>query len=153
MTVKTTYEGELQFVTYSDSSRGGPRVTFRLADRDELQKFIGLEGRRLMGALVLLSDDETPAEPPGPPAPAKTDKPIAKWLALRCKEPEFQAWLTSCGDFSEPLDEALCRKLVCAWCRVQSRGDIDGNAEAERLFQSRIRGPWSKHRIATGATA
>lgn len=55
------FQGEVQFAGYTDSSRNGPRVTLRLADRDELQRFVGLEGRRFMVALVEIADDGTPA--------------------------------------------------------------------------------------------
>jgi len=114
---------------------------------------------------AILSDDETPAEPP---APAKADKPIAKWLALRCKEPEFQDWLrsrydrflggdgTGWGDIS-PTElggaEAHARHAVLVFCDVDSRGKIDGFPEKEDSFKRRVQAPWQKHCIAIGATA
>jgi hypothetical protein len=91
------------------------------------------------------SDEVAPAEE------AKRDKPIAKWLALRCKEPEFQAWLTERGDFAKPLDEQRCAEVVRAWCNVESRGDIDGDPSAEARFHAMIRGPYSKHHVARTA--
>lgn len=101
-------------------------------------------------------------------APAKADKPIARWLALRCKEPDFQRWIrapydrlmggdgTRWGDI-KPEDvgglEQYARHAVLVFCEVRSRGDIDGDLVAEERFQRLIRGPWAKHCIASGVTA
>lgn len=111
--MKTAFEGEVQFAGYTDSSRNGPRVTLRLADRDELQRFVGLEGKRFMVALVEIAEDGTPVS--GGPASAETqdeanlrmrktldamplaDKPkggpLARLAGQWCAMPSFHAWL------------------------------------------------------------
>jgi hypothetical protein len=154
-----TSQGEVQFAGYTDSSKSGPRITLRLTDRDELQAFVGMEGKRFMVALVQIGDDEQPvgaaaeakSDEVEPAGEAKRDKPIARWLALRCKEPEFRAWIGR----SFGAGRVVTEDEAADWCRdtcgVKSRGDIDWNVEAERLFQSQIRGPWNKYQLARQA--
>ncbi len=83
--------------------------------------------------------------------PPRRSKPIAEWLAMRCREQAFRSWVGKhYGSIvSEDLAADWCRRQ----CKVESRGDIDGSPEAEERFQRLIRGPWSKHCIATGVTA
>jgi hypothetical protein len=137
--MRTTFEGEVQFVTYADSSRGGPRITFRLADRDELERFIGMEGKRLACVLVEIADDETAAEPAQAPAPVqeptKALGPLSKWCVLRCKEPAFQAW---CG----ATDEAGARAWVLATLGITSRRAID---DLPPRFHTMVRLPYLEH--------
>lgn len=87
------------------------------------------------------------------PAP---DKPKggawSKWLALRCAEPEFQAWIYDAApqrmvaalpDGTQPSGGAtILARLLCG---VQSRAEIDNDPEAEQRFRERILGPWSRH--------
>ncbi len=181
MSIKPSFQGEVQFVRYSDTSRGGQTVLLRVPGRDELEPFIGKEGRRYMAVLVEIGDDEQPingaaqvpqsessrdasldaatdpaAAPPdasttpGSRAPAKRSTgPICQWLVMRCKEPEFQEWLTVYGDFATPLDEKGCAQVVRDWCNVQSRAEIDGEAKAEALFKKFFQAPWLAHTKAT----
>ncbi len=123
-------------------------------------------GQRLMIAVTLIGDDEQPvsingaaqvpqsessrdadsstvatvpaAAPPSKRKPS-TAGPICKWLALRCKEPEFQRW--AAGGESEDR----CVEHVRYLCGVESRAHIDGNADAERRFELSIRKPWLKY--------
>ncbi len=122
MTTKPpTFGGEVQFAGYSDSSRSGPRITFRLADRDELAAFIGKEGKRYMLAVVEIADDETPSPAPAPRSyadsyvdlqnPGRSSEdvrrevqqrerrqrmaPLCEWAVMRCAEKPFQRW---CND-------------------------------------------------------
>lgn len=168
------FAGELQFRRYSDSSTQGPQIVLGLADRDALQAFIGLEGRRVMGVFVLVSDQEQPEPPPAkPPKPLKEGPrrkvgPICEWLVMRCKEPEFQQWIrgpydkamggngNGWGDIV-PEDvgglERYARHACLVLCDVQSRKEIDGDAAAEALFRRRIQRPWADHQAKQGATA
>jgi hypothetical protein len=104
----------------------------------------GAPGTPMALAALRVAGSDTSPEPVAETPEPRQDKPIAKWLALRCKEQEFRAWL---GTSSE--DDA--RDKVCDICLVDSRGDIDGNGTAEALFQRHIRGPWSKHYQAVNA--
>lgn len=65
--------------------------------------------------------------------------PIALWLIERCKEPAFQAWASPTMQ-SESAAADWCKQQ----CGVKSRRDIDGNPEAERAFNERVRRPWAQ---------
>jgi hypothetical protein len=142
------FAGELQFRRYSDSSTQGPQVVFGLADREALQAFVGLEGRRVMAVLVLVGDDEQP-EPPKASKPLKEGPrrklgPICLWLVERCKEAAFQQWAANREGLPMPTESIaadFCRRA----CGVESRKEIDGNADAEARFESLIRKPWGRH--------
>jgi hypothetical protein len=60
---------------------------------------------------------------------------LSAWLALRCREPQFQAFL-SVGSETEAARAA--REL----CHVQSRAEIDFNPAAATLFHESIRKPY-----------
>jgi len=64
--------------------------------------------------------------------------PMAQWLVMRCKEPEFQQWIGAGGE-RETAD------WIKFQCGVQSRRDIDGNPHAERYFETQIRKRWLAH--------
>jgi hypothetical protein len=164
--VKPTFQGEVQFASYGDSSRGGPRVTLRLADRDELERFIGKEGKRFACVLVEIADDETPAEPEKPaPArkavPVKRHGPLCQWAVERCGEPVFQSWLrpqydramggngSGWGDVT-PMDDfkgnhaeyaAHCIKVICM---VDSRKEFDTDPAAGQRFKDLVMRPYSE---------
>lgn len=167
--MKPTFQGEVQFAGYADGSRGGPRVTLRLADRDELDKFIGKEGKRFMAVLVEIADDETPAEPEKPAparsaAPVKRHGPLCQWAVERCGEPVFQSWLrprydralvgngSGWGDVT-PMDDfggntkaahaaytAHCIKVLC---QVESRTEFDTDAAAGERFKTLVMRPYA----------
>jgi hypothetical protein len=106
---------------------------------------MALAALKVGAAAEAKSDEVAPADE------AKRDKPIAKWLALRCKEPEFRDWLKQWYRLAGPVTETEARNVVCRICDVESRGDIDGDPEAEAAFHSQIRGPYSKHNLARTA--
>lgn len=163
--MKPTFQGEVQFAGYADGSRGGPRVTLRLADRDELDKFIGMEGKRFMAVLVEISDDETPAEPEAP-APAKERVkrermgPLCAWAVYRCGEPVFQGWIrprydrfmggngTGWGDVT-PMDDfggnhaEYAAHCIKAMCDVQSRKEFDTDMAAGERFKELVIKPYA----------
>lgn len=127
------FSDEVQFVAYTDSSRSGPRVTLRLADRDQLQVFIGKEGKRLACVLVEIGDDEQPVEAEKAPL-----GPLALWAVQRCKEPEFQAFARNQykGLLGLQNDESLARSVVLYECGVESRRDLDGDPEIEKRMRA-----------------
>lgn len=83
--------------------------------------------------------------------------PLAKWAALRCKEPEFFEFIrpiydqvmggdgTRTGDVT-PQDvggeEGFCRHAILVICTVSSRAELDTNPEAAKVFRMRIMLPW-----------
>ncbi|WP_288379799.1 hypothetical protein [uncultured Massilia sp.] len=60
---------------------------------------------------------------------------LSRWVALRCREPEFQRFL-------RVPDEATAAHSVRAICGVRSRGDIDRDPAAEKRFHQFIRLPF-----------
>jgi hypothetical protein len=165
-----TFAGEVQFRRYSDTSTQGTQIVLALPDREALQSFIGLEGKRFMVALVLIGDDEQPV--PANPLISKQNansrlgekvekshlnrEPLGDlcWRAVQwCKEPEFCAWINSVthnGVFWHVQTHEDAREFVCEMCDVQSRKELDTNPEAASKFNKLIRGPYQKHLIARG---
>lgn len=142
-----TYKDELQFVRYGDGSRTGPTVTFRLPDREFLNSFIGREGKRFAAVLIEIGDDETPVEP-------QQEKPkgglLAQWCAMRCKEPDFRAWLSEEFGTEDIVDEEVAKKFICSTLHIESRAEIDSNDLTSHLFKRLIMEPWSAHCKANG---
>lgn len=148
--VVAAFKGELQFAGWTDSSRGGPRVTFRLADRELLERFIGCEGKRYACMLVELGDDETPAEPapaaPKTAAPAKRERmgPLCEWAVMRCGEELFQSWaigrMKSLPNCHGREDHA--RSVVLELCGVKSRKELDTDPTAARCLHEFVRKPY-----------
>lgn len=153
-----TFAGEVQFRRYSDTSTQGTQIVLALPDREALQSFIGLEGKRFMAVLVQIGDDEQPvsANPLIQKESANSRsarEPLGDlcWRAVQwCKEPEFLAWLTSAGDFAKALTSEEAADVIKGWCHIDSRKELDTNPEAARKFHQFIRGPYQKHLIARG---
>jgi hypothetical protein len=158
-TVTPLFSGELQFVTYADSSRGGPRVTLRLQDRDELQKFVGMEGKRLMAALVLIGDDEQPAPPPSAAKP-EPEKPAKKrggasltFLAVQwCERHDFHGWLEKhypaawyAAERTTDAADKCAAEVIYGICGISSRAELDVNQEAADKFSRSIRIPFNSY--------
>ena len=152
---KPTFAGEVQFRRYSDTSTQGTQIVLALADRESLQSFIGLEGKRFMVALVLIGDDEQPVNPVESHQIKKDREPLGDlcWRAVQwCKEPEFWEFLTKaiCVDGGRVFDESGAKYAVQVMCGIESRKELDTNPEAARNFHQHIRGPYQKHLIARG---
>ena len=156
-----TFSGEVQFRRYSDTSTQGTQIVLALADRESLQSFIGLEGKRFMAVLVQIGDDEQPVDTRNSgDVPNKGKSHIQReplgdlcWRSVQwCKEPEFWAFLkkTICNPGSEISNETDARHVVQAVCCVESRKELDTDPEAARKFNQLIRGPYQKHLIARG---
>jgi hypothetical protein len=62
---------------------------------------------------------------------------LSTWLALRCKELQFQRFL-------RVPSEDLAAHSVRAICQVASRGDIDSNPDAQKRFHQFIRLPYQQ---------
>lgn len=157
-----TFAGEVQFRRYSDTSTQGTQIVLALPDREALQSFIGLEGKRFMAVLVQIGDDEQPV--PANPLisknsvrkPETTREPLGDlcWRAVQwCKEPDFWLWInnvTHGGVLWHVRSEDEAREFVCEICEVNSRKELDTNPDATRKFHQFIRGPYQKFLIARG---
>lgn len=155
-----TFAGEVQFRRYSDTSTQGTQIVLALPDREALQSFIGLEGKRFMAVLVQIGDDERPVtgNPVSETKPGNSRydrEPLGDlcWRAVQwCKDPAFWDFLKQavCNPGSEISNENDARYVVQAVCGVESRKELDTNPEAARKFNLLIRGPYQKHLIARG---
>ena len=133
-----TYSGEVQFAGYTDSSRSGPRVTLRLSDRADLDRFVGCEGKRYMLALVEIGDDEQAVAPPAESTPMG---PLCKWAVQRQKDPAFIEW---CGGYDP-------RAYILRVCNITSRKQLDDGPGYAIAFHNQIRKPfeaWCKKKGA-----
>ena len=128
------FQGEVQFRRYSDSSTQGPQVVFGLTDRDELQQFVGMEGKRFMAVLVQIGDDEQPVE----------RERVGAWCyqAVRwCSEKAFQQFLQ--------VDNAEDAKLaICEICGIESRKELDTNKAAQAAWIESIAHPYQRYMLA-----
>lgn len=147
-----TFQGEVQLRRWSESSTQGVQVTFALADSDELGPLKIKSGKRFACVLVEIGDDEKPVQyPPGAVVPADksmtpTVGPLAYWLVMRCKEPEFWAWLNYEGWPSnvDVTSSEMAGDVVKKILGVESRKDVDSDPEAETRFHVAIRQPYQK---------
>lgn len=136
MNVQPSFQGEVQFRRWSDSSTQGVQVTFALPDSEALEPLKHMAGKRFMAVLVELGDDEQPV----PPAPRKdTRGPLCREACDLCRDPAFQAWVTNEG-FGATEEGA--KAYVLEACEVQSRKDLDDDKAAGRRFVSRVRIPF-----------
>lgn len=155
-----TFAGEVQFRRYSDTSTQGTQIVLALPDREALQSFIGLEGKRFMAVLVQIGDDEQPV--PANPLISKNSvrkpemprEPLGDlcWRAVQwCKEPEFQAWVAARLDcHPAAVGEEQAKQFIQHKCHIESRKELDTSPEAAYQFNQLIRGPYQKHLIARG---
>jgi hypothetical protein len=142
--VNPTFQGEVQFRRWSDSSTQGVQVTFALPDSDALEPLKGMEGKRFMAVLVQIGDDEQPVMG-NPISPRKdTRGPLCKEACDLCKLPEFQQWALERADLNGTANENLARDVILGFCAVESRKDLDTVATAAEKFRALIRGPFMR---------
>lgn len=139
MSIKPTFQGEVQFRRWSDSSTQGVQVTFALPDADALEPLKAKAGKRFMAVLVEIGDDEAPVEPvrasfkPGP---------LCREAIDLCKLKEFQGWVELMGPFEK--SEQGAKDFILTQCQVESRKEIDGFPDAATAFVEIIRIPFMK---------
>lgn len=155
-----TIKAELMLLNWQVTATGGAKIIFAI-DETELEPFKLLTrregkrpGQRLMAVFVPIGDDEQPK--PAQPAhtPGKVG-PLCMLAALWCKDVKFQAFLAARwptlwneltndnregGEYAPwPHIAALTVKRICG---IDSRKDLDSNADAARTFNLEIRGPY-----------
>jgi hypothetical protein len=79
-------------------------------------------GSRYACALVRIQDDES----------ATPYKNRVQKAGILCRDPEFQQWVGA-----ESEDEAA--SIVCERCEIESRSELNGNKEAQRLFDELVK--------------
>jgi hypothetical protein len=160
MTIKPTFQGEVQLAGWSESHNGGAKVTFFLPEASDLDAFRAMTvrkgnvaGQRLAMVLVEIGDDELPVEPEAAPAPAPAPEApkggqLAKLAALFCGQPEFWRFLSETylrkpdeGHIITSAEEA--RFVVLKLCgNIKSRAELDHNEAAARAFHDKVRLPY-----------
>ncbi len=156
-----TFQGEVQFRRYSDTSTQGQQVVFAVADREALESFVGKEGKRFMAVLVEIGDDEQPVSP-NPEKPRK-DREMLGDLCYRavqwCNEPEFFEWIRPVydkamgGDGSGTGDieigghltaqSLFCKHAILVLCDVNSRKELD-TPNGAWMFKKEIVEPYAE---------
>lgn len=145
MRVQPTFQGEVQFRRWSDSSTQGVQVTFALPDSDSLEPLKHKAGKRFMAVLVEIGDDEQPVQPP----PARNG-PLCREAIDYCKSAEFQEWVCvqiERGVFDLPSDmddEAGAKQFILWKCDVGSRKHLDEIPSAADRFVSGVRLPFMR---------
>ena len=78
---------------------------------------------------------------------------LAKLAGMWCNDPEFHQWAmaTTHNGIYWPCDNPQeAKELVCELCDIESRAELDHNADAADKFHQLIRGPYQKHLITRG---
>ena len=148
MQKKPMFAGEVQFAGYADGSRGGPRVTMRLADRSELEKFVGMEGKRFMAVLVEIGDDEQPVAAPAPAPAVRRERmaPLCEWSVMRCGEAPFQRWAAGHPEapkYRKETPAETAKAAILFFTGVESRRDLDTNEQAAQALHVAVRRPYA----------
>lgn len=104
-------------------------------------------------AMAALKDAPTPAPDPAPQPEKAKGGERAKWVAMRCNEPEFQRWLLRSfpehGGVSWASLQESAAQIVRDICEVQSRVELDNDPIAIERFERLIRRPWAAFNGAT----
>lgn len=142
------YSGEAQFRRYSDTSTQGQQVVFALPGRDELQAFIGKEGKRFMMVVVEIGDDEQPVKPIAQPKEREHLGDNCWWAVMRCKEPEFWRFLNHEFPSADTVtSEVEAAELIRYLCAAETRKDLDDDKVRPTFFRL-IKGPYQKWLMA-----
>lgn len=143
MDIDPYWSGEAQLMGYGESDSAGAWIKLQVTTED-LAAFRGLKGT---------SFDVLLANPDQPVGKVEDDKPKggpkSKAAALLCKDPDFQrycyarsqnislepgavnyAWNT------EADREANAKSLMCYWCHIQSRAELDHDEKAWDYYQA-----------------
>jgi hypothetical protein len=141
MSIKPTFQGEVQFRRWSDSSTQGVQITFALPDSSDLEPLKAKAGKRFMAVLVEIGDDEQPVQEP---ERAKVG-PLCREAVGLCQMPEFHRWVSECGGGSVVPSAQNARSAILEMCGVGSRKELDASAYAGNLFVNDIRIPFMKY--------
>ncbi len=150
------FSGEMQLAGWSESHTGGCKVTFWLSSPDELAAFRTLTvrkgntaGQRFMAALVEIGDDELPVQPVADMGIPITGKPKGGPLSIEaaamCRNPEYLKWIDL--QTEQTAAEAMRHRL-----HIESRSQLDHDAQAAVDFVRLYRGPFLKYLTARGKT-
>lgn len=132
MSLTPTFQGEVQFRRWSDSSTQGVQVTFALADSAELEPLKAKAGKRFMAVLVEIGDDEQPVEP----QPRKDMRgPLCREACDLCELPDFREW-------TKAESEQEAAQAIYWSCGIKSRKELDSDDRAAERFRTEVRIPF-----------
>lgn len=144
------FSDEVQLAGWSDSHTSGAKVTFWLSDPTLLDAFRGMTerkgktaGQRLAMVLVEISDQETLVEQPE--APKEPIGELCRLAVMWCKDEAFQQWIADVAGPGIGLCEQDAKNELYAMCGIQSRKELDTDAEAVNKFHRLIRIPFMKY--------
>jgi hypothetical protein len=143
MSITPTFQGEVQFRRYSDTSTQGVQITLALPDRESLEPLIHKAGKRFACVLVEIGDDELPVQEP---ERVKVG-PLCREAVGYCQMPEFQAWVPvhTASNFGDRINEEGCKKFILSACDIASRRHLDEIPSAADRFISNIRIPFMRY--------
>jgi len=163
------FQGELMLAGGGNPLGQGMWVRFWMDDEADSHPFAGCAGRQrnepgdlFMAAFVELDSDD---EPINQEKRARIEKangarkggPLCKWAATKGQDKLFLQWLSEAIQMPDkkyrPVawweqDDRVARWI--RWlCGVESRADLDNNAQAAENFHDRVRRPYSEWRSTT----
>jgi hypothetical protein len=151
---------EAMLLRWAETSNGGATIVLQLSDPGDLEHFKrltlakkpskkgeGMAGQRLMVGVAEIGDDEKPVQPLNSPLKGG---PLARLAGMWCAEPLFQTWLfkTFCakGVTHEGEETEMASALIRSICGIESRAELDNNAQAREHFDTLIRIPYAAYR-------
>lgn len=147
-----TFQGEVQFRRWSDSSTQGVQITFALPDSEDLEPLKAKAGKRFMAVLVEIGDDEQPVQ-----QPRKRDQrgPLCKEACDYCEMPAFQQWAAQGGGYD--ATEMGAKDMILDACGLEkSRKELDEKPASAAWFIEKVRVPfarWQRENRHAAATA
>ncbi len=153
-----TFQGEVQLAGWSESHNGGCKVTFWLADPDDLDAFRAMTvrkgntaGQRLACVLVEIGEDEQPVAATPVSAKKDTRGPLCKEACDLCANVAFRRWITY--DEQGLATEEDAKAFILDVCGVSSRKELDNNDAAYELFKRFVRRPFMEYLRETAMAA
>lgn len=125
MSIKPTFQGEVQLRRWSNSSTQGVQITFALSDTEDLKPMVGKEGKRFMAVLVEIGDDEKPVTQAA--EQWRSLGSLCKEAVTLCENEPFQAFARASG-----WGEA--KPFLMHYCGIESRKDLDVATGAAERF-------------------
>lgn len=79
----------------------------------------------------------------------------SQWAAITCRDPVFHQYIIDRARWRginppQPMDDEVAAQWVRLCCRVESRRELDTNAEARRMWH-RIWEDWKRYKWQRGA--
>lgn len=147
--IKPTFQGEIQLAGWSDTHNGGRKVTFWLADEDDLEPFKGLTarkgnqaGHRFMAVLVEIGDDEKPIVQPQKEKLKGGE--LCRLAGIFCSTKEFWQWVSETNDVEYITNQNDAVIWLREKCEIESRTELDHDSVAGNIFKKQVREPYSE---------